>query len=513
MKIRLLTPSLIVAALTSTIFFSCKKDDPVTPHDPSDSSTVNLKKGLLVYLPFSGNYADSSGNNNPTTALGGVTLSSDRFGTPNTAMSGMGTGQRVAVGNNGSIKFDSAFTFSANVLSRRQHDESFVAMVKRATGKGVTFGVGYGIPGNDNINYTVSNSNATCDDWVSPYNTTTDTSGLKLADSVWYNIVVTFYKGTMKMYANGTLISTRYGASPTVPICPGAEIIIGGWWDYDPQSIDGKMDEVRLYNRALNDQEIAKLAEGFSNPTPPTSGTGLQKGLLVYLPFNGSIADSSGNNNPTQIVGAGAGLTYDMHGYASSAYGSDGTSGRLEVTNNGSIWFDTAFSISLSFMERQVTDRQVFTSFVNVATGYGPTFLLGNSMPGAYNVWFGNATSAQTCSDYGNANDHHTTDTTNFIPQAESWYNITATFLNGRQRIYVNGQLISEKWASDPHTFICPTAKLVIGGWWDNDPIPINGKIDNFRLYNRALTTAEIAELAQYYQPTTNAVRQIVTRG
>src|SRR5579872_3001159 len=85
-----------------------------------------------------------------------------------------------------------------------------------------------------------------------------------------------------------------------------------------------------------------------SSPPPPT--TDLKKGLLLYLPFNGSIADSSGNNNPTQILGSGAGLTYDEHGYANSAYGSDGTSGRLQVTNNGSIQFDTAFTVSLSFM-------------------------------------------------------------------------------------------------------------------------------------------------------------------
>src|ERR1700722_3056912 len=35
-------------------------------------STVNLTQGLLVYLNFSGNIMDSSGNNNLTTAVGNV---------------------------------------------------------------------------------------------------------------------------------------------------------------------------------------------------------------------------------------------------------------------------------------------------------------------------------------------------------------------------------------------------------------------------------------------------------
>jgi hypothetical protein len=39
--------------------------------------------------------------------------------------------------------------------------------------------------------------------------------------------------------------------------------MIGGWWKSDIVSIDGKIDEVRLYKRLLTDCEIAKLAETF----------------------------------------------------------------------------------------------------------------------------------------------------------------------------------------------------------------------------------------------------------
>jgi len=265
MKTQHLAPFLILAALSSTLTFSCRKQDPIHPHQPPDSTGVDLKKGLLVYLPFSGNYADSSGNNNPTTALAGVTLSTDMFGTPNTAMSGTGNGERVAVSNNGSIKFDSAFTFSANVLSLRQHDESLVSMVHRADAKGVSFGFGYGIPGNNHLNFTVAHNTLGCDDYIYPNtNSTTDTSGYTLTDNTWYNLVVTFDKGTLKMYANGTLISTKIGPSQTVPICPSADLVVGGWWDDDnAMSINGKMDEVRLYNRVLTAEELAQLAKNF----------------------------------------------------------------------------------------------------------------------------------------------------------------------------------------------------------------------------------------------------------
>jgi len=49
-------------------------------------------------------------------------------------------------------------------------------------------------------------------------------------------------------------------------------------------------------------------------PTVPVPLT-LKTGLLLYLPFNGSMSDSSGNNNPTVALN-GVALTADEHGNA-----------------------------------------------------------------------------------------------------------------------------------------------------------------------------------------------------
>ncbi|MDO6431433.1 LamG domain-containing protein [Flavitalea sp. BT771] len=258
------------------VVFACKKESHEPP--PVNSDTADLKKGLLLYLPFTGNFADSSGNNNPTSALGGASLTYDAHGYANSAFGGTGNGERVVVTNNGSIKFDTAFTFSASVLSRTTNGQSFVSMVKRATGTGVTFGLGYGIPGIPHVNFTVSNSLATCDDIASEANTIVDTSNLTLQPEAWYNLVVVFHKGTLKMYSNGQLISTKTGGSQTVPICPNADLVIGGWWDYGTaQSIDGKMDNVRLYNRVLTPAEIALLATHYQ-PSSNSVTKGVNQG-------------------------------------------------------------------------------------------------------------------------------------------------------------------------------------------------------------------------------------------
>jgi len=507
MKIKFLAPFIIVA-LSCSFFYSCIKENPSHPHPPTDSTGVDLKKGLLLYLPFTGNFADSSGNNNPTVGVSGATLANDQKGTAASALGGTGNGERVIVTNNGSIKFDTAYTLSMNVMLKSYQRSGFVNMVKQATGDGWVFGAGTDVGSTNVFNMNTVDTTGTCGTTVQPYNSQLLHSRAVLQPGTWYNIICVFRDGVSKIYVNGILDTTLVTNNHHVPVCLSSNIIVGGWWDGDPVSINGTLDEVRLYNRAINTQEIAKLAEGFP-VQPSTPVADLKRGLLLYLPFNGSIADSSGNNNPTRIVGTGAGLTYDIHGYANSAYGSDGTSGRLEVTNNGSIQFDTAFTVSLSFMERANLPRQLLVSMVKVESGKGPSFGLGNSMPGQPNVWFGVIGSSGTCDDY--AEGHGTTDTTDFIPQPESWYNLIGTFRKGILKVYLNGKLISQTTTSDPYAHVCPDAKLVVGGWWDNDPVSINGKIDNVRLYNRELNSDEIGLLSQYYQPTTNSVRQVVT--
>jgi hypothetical protein len=118
------------------VLFGCRKTQP-EPQQPADS--VQLNTGLLLYLPFSGNFADASGHNNPTASFG-ATLSTDPNGNASSAMAGTGNGERVVVTNNGSIRFDSSFTLSCNVLTNSITKlQAYVAMANLSNGQGVSF--------------------------------------------------------------------------------------------------------------------------------------------------------------------------------------------------------------------------------------------------------------------------------------------------------------------------------------------------------------------------------------
>jgi hypothetical protein len=236
-------------------------------------------------------------------------------------------------------------------------------------------------------------------------------------------------------------------------------------------------------------------------PPPPDPTVNLKKGLLLYLPFDGNIADSSGNNNPTVAVGGNV-LTADAHGYANNAFGGNGGQ-RVVVTNNGSITFDTAFSLSYDVMINAPA-RQGMVTMTNETDGTGPSFVSSTSAPGIYNFVFYVNDVSIGCGNYGlsQAQNPAEVEDTSIVPLTNTWYNVISIYHKGAVQTYINGQLSASMTSTGTAALVCPSSKVIIGGWWDGDPIPLNGKMDEVRLYNRVLTPHEIVALSQHYQVT-----------
>ncbi len=240
--------------------FACKKSSspPITPPPNSD---VHLTQGLLVYLPFTnGSAADSSGNSNSTTLTGG-SINADRNGNPNSAFDGSGNGERVIVTNNGSIVFDTAFSVSLDFMLRDSRMEGLASMVNNSNALGPTFVIETNFSGPDFIFATVDKS-GDCASFDAAA-TTIDTSSFVPQASTWYNLVTIFHKGKLDIYINGSLVQSKTGGGQEALLCPGSQFIAGGWWDGGPISINGKLDNVRMYNRVLNADEIAELSKSF----------------------------------------------------------------------------------------------------------------------------------------------------------------------------------------------------------------------------------------------------------
>ncbi|MEI8047237.1 MAG: LamG-like jellyroll fold domain-containing protein [Bacteroidota bacterium] len=136
------------------------------------------------------------------------------------------------------------------------------------------------------------------DTWLNFYITTNNYSGYAVtADNVlstnkWMHVAGSYDGTTMKLYLNGELVQTM-AASATLNTPDGTFTISGS------DAMDGKMDEIRIWNYA---RDIADIRADMYRTL-----SGTESGLVSYWQFN------EGNGTVvTDIVGGNAGAFHNM---------------------------------------------------------------------------------------------------------------------------------------------------------------------------------------------------------
>jgi hypothetical protein len=244
---------------------------------PPPNDTPNLTNGLVLYLPFNGSFADSSGNGNTVTLVGGDTLGYDMHGWAKSAFTGNGDGQYLVIGNNGSYEFDTAFSLSLDFMIRSVPNFSGIgvpglmtlaSLVDLSNGEGPMLHVGmvgyaeWGVP--QPLDLGINGAANGCDNiGIGGPALLNDTTTWIPQVGAWYNMIVTFSSGSVNIYINGQNISSKTADYTTLLNCPDANLVIGGWWQGDPESINGEIDEVRVYNKTLSAPQIAWLSRNF----------------------------------------------------------------------------------------------------------------------------------------------------------------------------------------------------------------------------------------------------------
>ncbi|MFD2114272.1 LamG-like jellyroll fold domain-containing protein [Paenibacillus yanchengensis] len=91
---------------------------------------------------------------------------------------------------------------------------------------------------------------------------------------VWNHVAVTRDGASLKMYLNGKLI--KEGQTPDVDLSVNEmDLLLGAGWNADGtdifpgHSFKGRMDEVKVFNHALSEDQINKIAEDAAGRIPP----------------------------------------------------------------------------------------------------------------------------------------------------------------------------------------------------------------------------------------------------
>jgi hypothetical protein len=210
--------------------------------------------------------------------------------------------------------------------------------------------------------------------------------------------------------------------------------------------------------------------------------TNLQTGLVGYWPFCGNANDESGNGNNGIVNGAT--LTTDRFGNENSAYGFDGDNSIIT-----SAFLDASLDLSLSFwVNSNSAGNQIVVNTI-------PHTILAYSLnpwwAGTGNIGFLYGNGQSSGWQNGGVGQNYFLNPIAFL---NNWVNHTIVKNGVNWSFYENGVLIhSYQFNSQPANII---SQLVFGHC---DPSICNegfhGKLDNFIVHNRALSSNEVLQL------------------
>lgn len=219
----------------------------------------------------------------------------------------------------------------------------------------------------------------------------------------------------------------------------------------------------------------------------------LQNGLVAYYPFNGNALDYSGNFNNGMPTGIAAPTT-DQWGNPNSAYNFNGTvsAGMITVQNSPSLQFTTACTFSFWVKLNSVTGTN---GFGNIVAG-GDHCVFAKDGDAGGGLYFNTALSASP----GNMNNrigNVSMTTCQYVAPTVStgqWQHFVYIMDATEQRMYINGVLVQTTPGAP--NFATMNGKPLVMARFTSGWYPMNGALDEFRVYNRAVTVAEIAALS-----------------
>ena len=307
---------------------------------------------------------------------------------------------------------------------------------------------------------------------------------LQIKNNTWYHVVWT-YVGSTKLngiYINGVL--DKSGGN-TVATYTANVPNIGAY--YSPSIyFSGKIDDVRIYSRALSAAEILTLYKSGSEVVDKIQPVRLNKGLVGYWPFDGNtivnnVADLSGNGNNGLLQPTNATSSMKVAGKIGQGLKFDGTT--QYVSNTLSLPAANASGCAWFKSNNVATDQSIFSQ----GTNNNFRMRISGSFLYAYVGQDGGGTKS--------------TDGTRAGLSSNVWTHSCMVFDGSTLKLYING--VFKQSVSAVTTL--GTSALGFGiGAYQLSSSKFNGLIDDVRIYSRALNPAEVKALYNMGQVVVN---------
>jgi hypothetical protein len=420
--------------------------------------------GLQAFYPFTGNAIDYSGNGHDGIVFGEALLTTDRFGNQNCAYEFDGIDDY--------INTFSTFDFEERTLSVWINPYDTIG----SGGSGDDTMINVAISQDDiELNYGILRVDI--DDgnmklWAGGVSGTyTDST---IIPHNWYHLVLVRNENSTKYYVNGEFVGSGTSDNIGSSYLPNYNFIVGCGRTTDNQYFNGKIDDIRIYNRALQQCEIESL---FNNNEPD-----LDLGLQVFYPFSGNADDYSDYGHNAEIFG-GALLTTDRFGNSNKAFEFDGVDDYMN-TYSSFDFENRSLSAWINPYELVGSGGSGNNTLMHVAMTQDDYLLQYGVLrididDGQMKLWAGGATGTYTRAPV-------------FV---DTWYHIVLVRDSNFTKYYINGELVGNGSSDSIASSYNPNSDFVIGCGRSLQNQFFKGKIDDIRIYNRTLTECEIALL------------------
>ncbi len=345
-------------------------------------------------------------------------------------------------------------------------------------------------------------------------------TNVNLADNTWHHVAFSFSNmvpNGSKLYIDGLpalAFTYQVSSNSSQQIIVGASSKILNYFN-------GNIDQVRVWNTQKTDAEIlanykkcivgnetglvmywnfdeatgttaTDLSSGNNNngtltnmDAPSVWLPGYDCNLVAHYPFNGNAKDESGNANHGTVNGAT--LTTDRFGNANSAYEFDGINNYIQVANSTSL---NVFNSDLTVSMWIYNDNPLLTDFTYKGISKGG-WNTGAGYELLYSNFWNDGTLHFTTGSGGNNVYAFNTYNNQWIMLTGTYENATTTkkiFINGIEQTIIIQQVDNLKSSLND---------LFIGR---RDPANnysgfVKGKMDEVRIYNKALSASEITSL------------------
>jgi hypothetical protein len=259
----------VLILLITPIFllvFSCKKKDSATEASQTFTETPlqqSLRKDLWAYYPFfHGSLADQSGNNHTLTPSSSLKTTNDMTGIPDEAIE-FDEADDYAIINDGKDFPDGEFGISFTMMPTRTSGNIF-EKADFTSNNGYSFSAGFNNIANDNTLVLATNKTSDpCSNAFSPNTETTLYSTKSIFPEAWYYVVMTYQDGVERIYVNTVEIAELNTTAKALQHCKSAPFYIGIPSSAGIPGFMGKIDNLRIYTRALSYDEVFSLYSAY----------------------------------------------------------------------------------------------------------------------------------------------------------------------------------------------------------------------------------------------------------